>query len=337
MNRRSKKYIIITAEILFLTVLIFLFLRILNFNQFKRNIRIIKPSNIAVILLFQSAVYILGALHWSVLLKQAGIKRSFLSILRARISGFSVSYITPSFYFGGEPVRASLLKDDKVTYNSLFATVTLDKYIELFSKFPAVIIGLSLLVILFDPAVSLIIISGIVTGLLIGVFLFLLIKLFNDKTFIDRFFKILLKPFAKLKPGTAVKLYRIIRDFEKEVGVIIREKKYFYLAISIGVLVSFIEVMQTYYILSLLHSQNLIKSFIIFSSTIFSAVFTFIPANLGGMESVNLFIFTLLGLGAGRGLVYTIILRIGHLGFVALGLLNLMFSRIVKKRNENKA
>lgn len=332
MKRRTKKLITFFVELLFLSLLILLFLKILDFEQFKRNISIIKPSSIAVILLFQATVYILGSVQWLILLKQAGIRRSFLNIFRARISGFAISYITPSLYLGGEPVRASLLKESNTTYNKLFATVTLDKYIELFSKFPALAVGISFLIFLFDPNLSLIIVSLILIVFLIGLFLFIMIKLFYDKQFINHFSKKLIRPFAKLSPRTAVKFYSAVKDFEKEIGVIIRDKRYFYLAISIGVIVSLVEVLQTYYILSLLYSANLIKAFIIFSSTIFSAVFTLIPASLGGMESVNLFIFSLLGLGAGNGLIYTIVLRIGHLSFVAIGLANLLISRMIVKR-----
>ena len=336
MKRKTKKIITLLAELLFLALLIFLFLRILDFEEFKKNISIIKPSSIAVIFMLQAAVYILDSLRWLILLKQAGIKRPFLDILRARLSGFAVSYITPSLSFGGEPVRASLLKENGTPYNRLFATVTLDKYIELFSKFPVLVVGISFLIFLFDPSLSLIIVSVVVIVFLIGLFLFLLIKLFYDKQFINHFFKKLIRPFARLSPRTAVKFYSAVKDFEKEVSTIIRDKRYFYLATSIGVIVSFIEVLQSYYILSLLYSANLVKAFIIFSSTIFSAIFTLIPASLGGMESVNLFIFSLLGLGGGNGLIYTIVLRIGHLSFVAIGLINLLISRMILKRKSVK-
>ncbi len=335
MKKSRKKILKLTAEVLFLTILALLFIKVLDFNQLKNSLTIIKLSTIGIILLFQLAIHAFGSLQWWIFLNQGNIKRPFLRILKARICGFAVSYITPSMYLGGEPIRANLLKagNDNITYNTLFATVTLDKYVELLTKFPTTVIGLSFMIFFFNPQPMLIIISLFLILTITGFFLFFLFKLFYDDNFINKFFRGLIKPFFRIHPRTAVKILFTVRDFEKEVHTIIHDKRYFYLAAGIGTGIGLLEVIQTYYILTLFGTKNLIDAFIIFGGTILSAVFTLIPANLGGMEGVNLLLFSLLGIGIENGLTYTIILRIGQLSFVALGLVMLFLNRILKRRS----
>ncbi len=333
MEKRRRKILKLIGELSFLTILTLLFIKVLDFEQLKNSLAIIKLSTVAIILTFQLAIHAFGSLQWVIFLTQGNIKRSFLKVLRARICGFSVSYITPSMYLGGEPIRANLLKekDDRVTYNTLFATVTLDKYVELLTKFPTTVIGLSFMIFFFNPQPMLIIISLILIVTITGFFLFLLFKLFYDDSFINKFFRALIKPFFRIRPRTAVKVLFAVREFEKEVHTIIHDKRYFYLAAGIGTLVGVLEVLQTYYILTLFGIKNLIDAFIIFGGTILSAIFTLIPANLGGMEGVNLLLFSLLGIGIENGLTYTIIIRIGQLSFVALGLVMLFLNRLLKQ------
>ncbi len=339
MSKSTRKILTLIAEIGFLTILALLFVKILDFTQLKNSLTIIKPSTIAIILIFQLSIHIFGSLQWYIFLNQGNIKRHFLKILKARICGFAVSYITPSMYLGGEPIRANLLKErnDGVTYNTLFATVTLDKYVELLTKFPTTVVGLSFLIFFFNPQTMLIVISLILIVTITGFFIFLLFKLFHDDTFINKFFRKVIKPFFRIRPRTAVKILFTIKEFEKEVHTIIHDKRYFYLAAGIGTWIGLLEVLQTYYILSLLGTQNLIDAFIIFGGTILSAIFTLIPANLGGIEGVNLLLFSLLGIGIENGLTYTIIIRIGQLSFVALGLALLFLNRVLKQRSPAKS
>jgi len=47
-------------------------------------------------------------------------------------------------YFGGEPVRASLYKSGQMSYKNIYATIALDKYIELAGKIPCILVGFAL-------------------------------------------------------------------------------------------------------------------------------------------------------------------------------------------------
>ena len=66
----------------------------------------------------------------------------------SRLSGCAITSLTPSAYFGGEPVRAAMLKNDTMSYRKVFATIAVDKYIELFTKFPIAVLGFGCLIML---------------------------------------------------------------------------------------------------------------------------------------------------------------------------------------------
>jgi len=69
-------------------------------------------------------------LCWRVLLNAYGIHLPLRTIIGVRLSGYAVSYLTPTLYFGGEPVRAMLVvgrSDAPAT--RIFATVFVERFL----------------------------------------------------------------------------------------------------------------------------------------------------------------------------------------------------------------
>jgi len=67
------------------------------------------PLGGAVFFLNAVAMFFLWALTWKILLRSYGIERRWSEVLGAFASGYTVTYITPSANFGGEPVRVYLI------------------------------------------------------------------------------------------------------------------------------------------------------------------------------------------------------------------------------------
>ncbi|HVP18434.1 MAG TPA: lysylphosphatidylglycerol synthase domain-containing protein, partial [Spirochaetia bacterium] len=233
-------------EITLLLLLVLLFLRVLDLHQLRMYFSLITPKVVTGILCFQLAILVIQTFQWGLILREAGIHRGFWWTFCARVSGFALTYLTPSMYFGGEPVRASLYKGPFMSYQTVYATIALDKYIELATKIPCIVTGFSLLVYFAHTGTALIFVSGTILLVLIGIFLFLIVKLFSSRTFIVTFFKRLLRPVARMNPRLAVKILRSIRGFAGDVHEIIRSRKIFYLALLAGVTVAVIEVLQTW-------------------------------------------------------------------------------------------
>lgn len=322
----------IALELIVLALLVLLFVKVLDLRQLRKYIELITPQVVTGILTFQLVILVIQTFEWGLILKEAGIYRGFWWTFFARVSGFALTYLTPSMYFGGEPVRAGLYKDRFMSYQKVYATIALDKYIELGGKIPCIMVGFSLLVYFAHTGAVLIFVSGTILLVFIGFFLLLIVKLFSSRTFIVTFFKRLLRPLARVNPRLAVKVLRSIREFALDVHQIIRRRKIFYAAMTAGVTVAMVEVLQTCYILLVLGHPSLPNSFVIFSTVVVQGLIGLLPGNIGGMEGTHLFIFNLLRIGSNASLVYTIILRMGQMTMVLLGLGFIFMWRLEKVR-----
>jgi glycosyltransferase 2 family protein len=332
MRLRLSRPVKIGLEILVLVLLVALFIKVLDFRRVQSYIQLITPRVFLVIFCFQIAILLIQTFQWGLILRQAGIYRGVWWTFWSRISGFALTYLTPSMYFGGEPVRASLYKDCTMSYQKVYASIALDKYIELASKIPAIIVGFSLLVYFVHTGTALIVVSGALLAVFIGFFVFLIVKLFNSEKFIVNLFKKLLRPVARLNRRAAVKVLRSMREFAVDVRTIIRRRRIFYLAMAAGVLVSLVEVLQTLYVLSVLGHASLPNSFVIYTTVVIQGLIGLLPGNIGGMEGTHLFIFNVLRIGSDPSIVYTIILRMGQMTMVLIGLLNIFAWRFERAR-----
>ena len=81
-------------------------------------------------------------LCWWVILRSYGIRLPLRSIIGARLAGYAVSYLTPTLYFGGEPVRAMLVvgKTDAPT-TRIFATIVVERFLGGLSMIVFILIG----------------------------------------------------------------------------------------------------------------------------------------------------------------------------------------------------
>jgi uncharacterized protein (TIRG00374 family) len=343
MQRKTKKCIIILIELVIIIALFvyFGFIIAQDYDQFASTLSRLTVPFFCGLILIQIAKHGVGSVEWLILLRQAGSRRSFFTLFTARLTGFAISYLTPSLYLGGEPARAAVLNDHAMTYKKALATVVLDKYIELFTKLPCIITGFALLIIILKPEFFVIFISTLFIIFFVSLFIFLLIKLFKDKSFINRFVKFFLRPFIKIRPRAAVKVMLVVKEFQTDISTIIKEKKAFYLASIVGFIISLIEVFQSYYIISFLYPTGytplmiLIFAFIIyFSSLIFSLIPYPTPGGLGPVEGVYVIFFTLFGMLRADGLLYSLLLRMGQSVSISGGLINLFFRRVFKKRDK---
>ncbi len=326
MKLRLPRWARITLEVVALGLLVLLFVRILEREEVMQHLRLITARTVVGVLAFQLLIQVLGTFSWGLVLREAGILRGPWQVFTARLAGFAVTYLTPSMYFGGEPVRASVYKREGISYQRLYATIVLDKYIELSTKFPCIIAGFAVLVTLIHPSVVLVSAVGAVFAFLCGFFVLLVVRLFNRPDLLTRLTRRLARPVARLNRRLAVKMIVAMKEFAREVAEIIAHRRVFYLAMLTGVAVAVAEVMQTFFILGVLDpsweaGDRLLKSFVIFATVFIQALVGLLPGNLGGMEATHLAIFNILAIGSARSLIYTIILRIGQMSATLVGIL----------------
>jgi len=79
---------------------------------------------------------------WWIILLTYGIRLPLRKVIGARLSGYAISYITPSLYFGGEPVRALMVADrDLAPATRVFATVIVERFLGGLSMIVFILIG----------------------------------------------------------------------------------------------------------------------------------------------------------------------------------------------------
>jgi uncharacterized protein (TIRG00374 family) len=81
-------------------------------------------------------------LSWWIILRSYGIQLPLPQVIGARLSGYAISYLTPTLYFGGEPVRALMVagKTDAPT-TRVFATVFLERFLGGLSMIVFILVG----------------------------------------------------------------------------------------------------------------------------------------------------------------------------------------------------
>ena len=89
--------------------------------------------------LFAMAAWILC---WWIILRSYGIRIPIRRIIGARVSGYAVSYLTPTLYFGGEPFRALLVSDStEAPTTRIFATIIVERFLGGLSMIVFILIG----------------------------------------------------------------------------------------------------------------------------------------------------------------------------------------------------
>ena len=319
------------VEVLILSVLVAVSVRNLDFQEIIGYARQIRLPVVLAILGFQFGVLVLGAAQWHLFVTQSKVRVGFFTVLRARVSGFAVSYITPSVLLGGEAARVVLLRDRSRSLADLFAAVTVDKYVELLTKILFVAVGFSLAMTRMTLH-AFVVIGGAVLLLSIGLFLYGLVRVFNSETFLSGFVRMTLRPVARWRPRLVRRIVSGTRIFERSVRRTVSDRRVFYAAVGIGLAVGFTEVLEVYYILTLLGHYVFVDSFTIFSGALIVALLNLIPGNIGGMEAGHGFVFRLLSIGANKGVVCALLIRMGQLSFVGVGLINLLTSQFFRRR-----
>jgi uncharacterized protein (TIRG00374 family) len=79
---------------------------------------------------------------WWIILASYGIRIPLSRIAGARTSGYAVSYLTPTLYFGGEPFRALLVKDfTSAPTTRIFATIIVERFLGGLSMILFILVG----------------------------------------------------------------------------------------------------------------------------------------------------------------------------------------------------
>jgi len=96
----------------------------------------------AVFFLNAVLIFLLWALTWRVLLRAYGVERPWRELLGAFAAGYTITYITPSANFGGEPVRIYMITHGfKAQTREATSSVIVERFLNMGSAILIVFIG----------------------------------------------------------------------------------------------------------------------------------------------------------------------------------------------------
>ena len=304
-------------------LLFFLFIYFIGPEKIWENIKKLTWQNFAFLLFLRFIHSLLRTVSWKIIISQYEKKTSFFYLYAARLAGDAIGYLTPSAQLGGEPIRA--LMGSNANLEKSFASVVVDKTVEIATQIIFTIIGVIFAIILIPlPGKYKSILIAFVFG---AAFLagFALIK--QKQGFFIWIVKILKK--LKIRLKFIEKREARIKEVDDHISNFYKNyKKIFSCVLLLNAFIFLLWTTEIYLTLLFIGAEGttFLKSYIIVSLGAFVVMLPTMPASLGTYEITYVSIFVLLNLGADMGMTLILIRRIIMLIWSALGLL-LMFKR----------
>lgn len=311
------------SRIIFLFLLLGVLLFVLTLKQVgteavKEALLMFSFGQSAFIFLFLfSGTILMGSLRWRVIMQALDIKIPGLAkLLLIKTVGFSLSYLTPAAFFGGEPSRFFILRQtDKTVNNRLIASLVLDKLVQFLANFFIFLAGLFLLLFYLNLFWLVDILSAILILLIVYFFFFFIKKE-------PRPFSLYLNKIKALQ-----KLNSRLEKVEEEIRKFFTKNRIFVIKSILYSLLEASLVFIAFWLIIFYISNVLLGAgglLIVKSMADLSTVVPF-PAALGTLEISQAFVLEILGLGAATGVALSLIFRGLSLILASVGLVGLFF------------
>ena len=297
-------------------------------TQIWEHIRRITLEKYLLLFGLRLVFYTLKALNWKVVISQYEKGISFPQLLAARITGDGISYLTPSAFLGGEPVRAMMVKckDDK----KCFASVVIDKTIEVLALIFLIIVGISIAAIQIALPRRYKLIFILFTA---GAILFIFLVIFRQQ---KGFFSWLINLLArfKIRPQFIEKNKEKILETDEFISQFYaRNKKIFSLVFVMHIGSLMFWVYEIFLTLKLTGAEGVtfVKSYLVTTLGCLVILLPSTPASIGTYEITYVTLIVLVGIAVGAGVTLTLIRRIVAVSWAGIGLFLMLMTPRTKK------
>lgn len=265
-----------------------------------------------VVLLVTILAPMVQVFRWQLLLKSQGAKVKWSTLMASFFSGFTLSYLTPVAYLGGEPVRVICLRERSNLKPGLAsASVVVDKGLQLSANLLIILLGTFLLFLNFSLPASLIVVIILAVCLLFSLFCLLIFYFTSNQKYFAK-----IAGWLGLSTGKNHKLEQV-EDFIHQ--LLAPRKKIFWLIVLVDLLAAGLELLRFWLIVFFLGLTLSFNYLLIIGAFLFLVLVIPLPGSFGSLEASQALAFSLLGF-ASLGLVFSLILRLSDLGKVGIGL-----------------
>ncbi len=304
---------------------------VLKYVGISKVIYVFKTSRPSYLFLFLSIslFIILGLVYrWKRIIKANGYDVAYYKLFMYFMSGYAISYLTPSAKIGGEPVRAYLLHKEKIPFKEALSTVVLDKSIELSANLFYSIIGLIYILLDFALTTRLKYFLLGMIGFSAAVLCLFYSRLWRNKGLLTSFLRL-----TKLERiGFLRKNFGHIIKFEQGLADFFRKNKKESLIAFFISLVLWLATLLEYEILLLMFGLSNVSFKSLFLIMVFvgiSYIFP-VPAAIGILQLTQATLFKLIGENPGTGIAIGIAIQFRDLLWAIFGLVYVYFKGIKK-------
>lgn len=317
------KKALLAISSLFLGVLLFIFaFQHVGWNEIKAALFLFPRQAVILIFLINFlAVFVVGAGRWQIILRGQGCAASFGTVLRIKLAGFALSYVTPSAFLLNEPVRAFMIKEEsKCSWEKSFASVIVDQTILYASLLLAMIAGFVFLAQRFTLDRT--IYYGFLGLLLVSLLAFYLFyaKIVRKREDEPGLFTFLIRKLHLDRVGFIQRHLPGIESTEQVMAHFFRhERRRSFWVVLLGLLETGLDISVVFFVCYYLgHLIGVFEAVGIFSFVTFASLIP-IPAALGSFEVMLTLIFQLFGFGEENGLAFSLIYRFVNVSFCLIG------------------
>jgi len=266
--------------------------------------------------------YVMG---WWVILRIYGVDLPLPTAIAARLGGYAVSYLTPTLYFGGEPVRAIMaMRRTSATGPRLIATIVVERFLGGVAVLVFLIIGT--FTVALHPEIDVSSRHSVFAGMAFISF-WLLIGLVNfawNFKWISRAIRWLKRPFRRWANGLERAANKVSETEDEIANAFTHHWRGTLLAFVIQLVVTFLVFIRPliffYYSSAVVFSPGQLWILYVFNLML-SFLLWITPGGLGTSEAAMIGIFTLVGIGKHGAVAYSLIFKSVELIFVAIGVM----------------
>ncbi len=283
-------------------------------NQFKT----IQPTHIIFYLMISATLVTVLIIKWKLILNALGFKIPFHNLFMYRQMGYAVGYVIPSFYIGGETVRAFFLKKHKVPLTDAISSVIIDRAVELPMNFFLACVMFFLVVHTLDLPKLLLVFLAIIIAILVFIGIVFYYKMYHKEYFFTPLFD-------KLKLGRIKKLQPFKKKIMETETNLIRffnhRKKAFLVALIISCLLWFLMILEFKTALMIVgYNASLAQIYLVVTMTGFAMMFP-IPASIGVLELSQIGIAILVGIPPAVAVALSLLVRTRDFMWIVSGVI----------------
>lgn len=326
---------------LFVGFLLFFFaVKSIGLGGIAEALSSISFGQFVILLVLNFAGMMVSTWRWKIIMHSLDAPISLAHITMAKFIGFSISYLLPSIFYGGEPFKLFFLRSEaRIPLKKSVAPLIINEILFLGASLVLIVIGLvylfkevflpyQLMVVLFVILALLFVVSYIFYRSAIG-------SPEGEKGFFSR----LLEAFHLDRIKAVFNAKGQVIEIENDIRVFFQTKRS---VLAFSIVLSFVEnflYLATYWltVVYLGYQVGFYISLPILSTTYLNYLLP-IPGALGSFELSQSYMFGILGMGGAIGLAFSLITRVVNLFFVGVGLVILGYfeAKVIGKKARGK-